>query len=136
MAIPRFIDHVDLRVRNLAASTPFYDAFMTALGLHRITPDDSTEWTGYAYGDEKPLPTPFFGLIPDPAHAGGANRIAFAADSRREVDRVAAAVVAAGAAHVEGPELCADYHESYYAVFFEDMDGNRFEVVCHRAEAG
>lgn len=130
-----FIDHIDLRVRSLVRARPFYDAFLGALGLHRITGDDALEWAGYAYGHEEPISTPFFGLMPDPGHLGNATRIAFAADSRAEVDTVAAAVRAAGAAAVEGPELCLEYHPTYYAVFFEDGDGNRFEVCCHREEA-
>lgn len=47
--LSRFIDHIDLRVQDLAASTPFYDAFLGSLGLKRITEDDSDEWVGYAY---------------------------------------------------------------------------------------
>ena len=57
-------------------------------------------------------------------------RIAFWAESREEVDRIAEIARAAGAKNIEGPEL---YEEpGYYAVFFEDPDGNKLEV-CHRA---
>ncbi len=135
METNRFIDHIDLRVRDCTASTPFYDVFMGALGLHRITPDGLESWAGYAYEDAEPMPFPFFGLLPAPDHRPDASRIAFAAGSREEVDRVARAVSAAGAKAVEGPELCTEYHTSYYAVFFDDPDGNHFEVVCHTGEA-
>jgi hypothetical protein len=27
-------------------------------------------------------------------------------------------------------ELCAEYSPGYYAVFFEDPDGNKLEICC------
>lgn len=132
--LSRFIDHIDLRVRDLAAARPFYDAFMAALGLGSITSgEDSGDWIGYAYEEDS---TPFFGLIVEPGHVGDRSRIAFAADSKEEVDRIGAAVSAAGAVNVEGPAFCPEYHPKYYAVFFEDQDGNRLEVCCHTVEPG
>lgn len=135
-----FIDHIDLRVRSLETSTPFYDALMGSLGMHRISDDPSQtepyvagDWLGYAYADETPISTPFFGIIEAPDDRADASRIAFAAASRVEVDRIASAVRAAGAMAIEGPELCTEYDPTYYAVFFEDTDGNRFEVCCHAA---
>jgi len=59
------------------------------------------------------------------------NRIAFWAESNGEVDRLAGFALNAGARNVEGPML---YEPGYYAVFFEDPCGNRFEV-CHREVA-
>lgn len=133
-----FLDHIDQRVRSLRDALPFYDALMEALGMQRITNDDSAEWAGYAYedaDDEDPIPTPFFGLIPSPGHRPGEIRIAFAAPTRADVDRIADAVRRAGAKAVEGPDICVEYSPRYYAVFFEDQDGNRFEVCCRHAEA-
>jgi len=125
--IARFIDHVDLRVRSARAATPFYDAFFGALGLRRMTADD-VAWVEYAYADGT---TPYFALTSEAGHRGNANRIAFAADSRVEVDQAWAAVRDTGAVAIEGPGLCPEYDPTYYAVFFEDSDGNRFEVCCH-----
>jgi predicted lactoylglutathione lyase len=34
---------------------------------------------------------------------------------------------------VEGPEYCHDYTSGYYAVSFEDADGNKWEVCCRNA---
>ena len=45
-----------------------------------------------------------------------------------ELDRLAAIAVQAGARNVEGP---AYEDEQYYAVFFEDLSGNRLEI-CYR----
>ncbi len=133
-----FIDHIDQRVRSTREAMPFYDAFMAALGMRRITGDDQEDWVGYAYEEQDadgPTPTPFFGLIPSPGHRPDETRIAFWAETRSDVDRIADAVRLAGAGAVEGPELCEEYGPTYYAVFFEDPGGNRFEVCCrHQSE--
>ena len=54
--------------------------------------------------------------------------MAFTADSRDEVDRVAALLDSIGAREIDGPSEA--YGPNYYAVFFEDPDGNKLEV-CH-----
>ena len=131
-----FIDHIDQRVRSASEATPFYDALMTALGMRRIT-GDQDDWVGYAYEEQDgdgPTPTPFFGLNPSPDHRPGETRIAFWAETRSDVDRIADAVRLAGARSVEGPELCEEYGPTYYAVFFEDPGGNRFEVCCRHQD--
>lgn len=123
-------DHIDLRVRSLAAARPFYDAFLPAIGFSAVEASDT--WVGYFLPDAKGAKPPFVGLMEDePGHRGGANRIAFWAGSVAEVDRVAETVRAAGARVVEGPEYCHEYTPGYYAVFFEDADGNKWEV-CFR----
>ena len=57
-------------------------------------------------------------------------RIAFWASDRAEVDRVTAAVAAAGAKDLSGPKEMP-YGPGYYAAYFTDPAGNRFEVY-HR----
>jgi predicted lactoylglutathione lyase len=57
-------------------------------------------------------------------------RIAFRASSREEVDRLAEVARAAGARDVDGPEPYGG-SPRYYAVFFEDVDGNKLEI-CYR----
>jgi catechol 2,3-dioxygenase-like lactoylglutathione lyase family enzyme len=120
-------DHIDFRVRDLAAVTRFYDALMTALGLGVVRGGRcSREY----YQKDRSLP--FFGLNQSVTSVPGRSRIAFAAPSRAEVKRIAAAVRAAGGKAVEGPSVCASYHQPYYAVFFEDPEGNKFEVCCRK----
>lgn len=120
-------DHVDFRVRDLRGLTPFYDAVMPALGLRVIR--GGTRCREY-YHDDKRLP--FFGLHASATSKPGRSRIAFAAATRKDVDRIASAVRRAGGRAISGPEVCSDYSQPYYAVFFEDPDGNRFEVCCRR----
>lgn len=72
--------------------------------------------------------TEFVGVTESPQHVANECRIAFWADSIREVERLAVIAVQAGARNVEGPAY-EDAH--YYAVLFEDPSGNRLEI-CYR----
>jgi predicted enzyme related to lactoylglutathione lyase len=118
-------DHVDLRVRSLAEARPFYEMLLPALGFTREVTIEG--WLQYeAAGTDGA--TEFVGVTESPQHVSNDCRIAFWADSVREVDWLAAIAVQAGARNVEGP----GYEEpSYYAVFFEDPCGNRLEI-CYR----
>ncbi len=120
-------DHVDFRVRGLRKLTRFYDSLMPALGMRVIRKGD--RWRGY-YQDDRRLP--FFGLMQSTTSVPGRSRIAFSAASRKAVDRIAVVARRAGAKAIDGPQICKAYHQPYYAVFFEDPDGNKFEVCCRR----
>lgn len=126
----RLFDHIDLRVRNRKAAQQFYAQILPAIGF---TVDKSGEQWGLfeAQGGKA---VDFFGFTEEPDHQPNGNRIAFWAASRAAVDQVAEVVRRAGGKNIEGPELCVDYSPGYYAVFFEDPDGNRLEV-CHRESA-
>ena len=126
----RLFDHLDLRVSNIAAARPLYDAFLPALGFTRQEPDMAT----WHYGiPGQRTNTPFIELNEEPSYRGSATRFAFWADTEEEVNRVGELARVAGAQAVEGPEYCADYTPGYYAVFFEDRDGNKWEICCRTA---
>jgi predicted lactoylglutathione lyase len=46
------------------------------------------------------------------------------------VDNITELVRQIGGQNIEGPEICTEYSPGYYAVFFEDPDGNKLEVCC------
>lgn len=126
----RLLDHVDLRVRSLAEARPFYAALLPAIGF----PTFGETPIGIAYDAIRDHPKPeFIGLIEDPAHVPNATRLAFWADTKEDVDRIAKVAIAAGAQNVEGPDFCPEYTPTYYAVYFEDPCGNRLEVCCRIA---
>lgn len=136
----RIFDHIDLRVSDVARARPLYDAFLPAVGFTKVggskpgeTGDDA--WASYtAEGRDNGHPRqPFVWMTETPNYRGSATRIAFWADTKEEVDRIGEVVKRAGALIVEGPELCEDYSPVYYALFFEDADGNKWEVCCRNA---
>jgi catechol 2,3-dioxygenase-like lactoylglutathione lyase family enzyme len=122
-------DHIDHRVRSLSNVRAFYDALMPALGYTDIRAGRSmVEY----YGPEES--GQFFAIDEHAAHAPTGTRVAFAAATRADVDRIGALLRSISARAVEGPEDCLDYTQPYYAVFFEDPEGNKLEVCC-RVEA-
>lgn len=122
--MPRRFDHIDLRVPRLTEAIPFYSAVLPALGFTRNVLVEG--WLQFEAAGAQP--TEFFGVTECPGHVPNETRIAFWAESVKEVDRLATVAAAAGAQNIEGP---MDYEPGYYAVFFEDPFGNRLEI-CHR----
>jgi catechol 2,3-dioxygenase-like lactoylglutathione lyase family enzyme len=119
--------HIDLRVPSMPDALPFYEALLPALGFTRRY--DGPEWKVFA--SELPPPAAaYIGITQSADFAANENRIAFWAPDRREVERIAEIVSAAGALEVSGPKQMP-YGPGYYAVYFTDPGGNRFEVY-HR----
>jgi catechol 2,3-dioxygenase-like lactoylglutathione lyase family enzyme len=123
------ISHVDLRVRDRVKATEFYDAFLNLLGAVKDEgksfttwqippPDAPDDWEG----------TEWFGITEDTAMSPNANRVAFDAPSRGTVDAIATFLPALGVNEIEWSE--GIYGPNYYAIFFDDPDGNKLEV-CH-----
>ena len=114
----RLIDHVHLRVADLAASKRFYRAVVAALGLH----DAIRESEHHFNVDE---------LWIDRAD-GPVSRVhlAFRADGQAAVARFHAAALAAGGRDNGAPGERA-YHPGYYGAFVLDPDGNNIEAVWH-----
>jgi len=124
----RYLDHIDLRVQDMARAREFYGKLLPALGF---TSDRSDQECGtfYAVGGDRT--SEFFAFTEDRQHKPNETRISFWAESRAEIDRIARLVREIGGKNLEGPELCREYSPGYYAFFFEDPDGNKLEI-CFR----
>jgi catechol 2,3-dioxygenase-like lactoylglutathione lyase family enzyme len=135
----RCFDHIDLRVKDMEVARKFYAKFLPQLGFvrerHEPSPDrerlGEDFHTFYSAGGDKP--SEFFGFTLDKNHQPNGTRIAFWADTREEVDRLAELVREGGGKMLEGPEVCVDYSPGYYAFFFEDPDGNKLEICCRES---
>lgn len=125
MSLPFIYSHVDIRVRDRARAIAFYDDLLAVLGLRRGETEPEHEWISYSRHDGTEQ---WFAFTEDRAMRPGDCRIAFAAAEREVVDLVAGAARALEAPNIEGPEEA--YGPDYYAVFFEDPDGNKLEVCC------
>ena len=126
------LSHVDVRVSDRARAIAFYDAIFEPLGFER---SQSEAWTTYELRDETSQTATWFGFTLDPNVVPSSTRVALAAESCEVVDRATTAAMEAGARNIEGPDYT--YGPDYYAVFFEDPDGNKLEVCCYgpRAQA-
>lgn len=114
----------------MAAARKFYGKFLPQLGFVKEKPGRYYH-TFYSAGGDKP--SEFFCFSPDKNHKPNRTRIAFWANTREEVDKLAKLVRDAGGQALEGPELCANYSPGYYAFFFEDPDGNKLEICCRQS---
>jgi catechol 2,3-dioxygenase-like lactoylglutathione lyase family enzyme len=122
--MPNPYGHVDLRVSSMADALPFYKALLPALGFTERYHGE--RWKVFA--TEEPLPsTAYFAITESPGHVPNENRIAFWVSAPGEVDRVAAVVGSGGGREISGPKRMP-YGPDYYAVYFEDPSGNRFEI--------
>jgi catechol 2,3-dioxygenase-like lactoylglutathione lyase family enzyme len=118
------IDHMALKVSDVARAKAFYGAALAPLGYEILM-----EFQGeFGLGVNK---KPDFWLVQDPANVRPLH-LAFRADSREVVDRFHAAALAAGGKDNGGPGVRAHYHPTYYGAFVLDPDGHNVEAVCHR----
>jgi predicted lactoylglutathione lyase len=129
-AFPLF-SHIDFRVSDAQAVRPFYDALMVLFGTEPTTVRVARYGYTRRYGSVR---ADFFNIFEDPQARPTATRIALAAPSNAFVDEVARVVSEQGARNVEGPGYFEQHHPTFYAVFFEDPLGNRFEVCHHRMD--
>ena len=127
----RLFDHIDLRVRDLTRARAFYSKILPAMGFSR---DKSDPGWGTFESDGGKGAVEFFGFTEDKGHVPNQTRIAFWAESNEEVDRLTEIVRGAGGRNLEGPQIWPEYTPGYYALFFEDPDGNKLEV-CYRERA-
>lgn len=119
----RLIDHVQLVVRDLAASRRFYEAAFGALGVPLGGAAED-----YFWADEL-----FVSTASSEAAQGqltGRHHIAFQAPSRAVVDAFHRAALAHGGTDNGAPGE-RPYHPGYYAAFVLDPDGNNIEAVHH-----
>lgn len=115
--------HLDIHVSDLAATRRIFDPIMPELGLQLRS--ESDDFVSYWRGDR-----PSIGFILDETPGGsGLMQPCFGVPTRGHVERVAALARGNGAKNVEGPAIHPEYGDDYYAVFFEDADGNKFEVL-------
>lgn len=119
----RLIDHIQLVVRDLAASQRFYTAVLDTLGIPIGGSADS-----YFWADELFVSTA--DSIAAQGHLTGRHHLAFQAASRAAVDAFHKAALAHGGRDNGAPGE-RPYHPGYYAAFVLDPDGNNIEAVYH-----
>lgn len=114
----RLLDHVHLRVSDLAAAKHFYRAILGALGREPTYESDEA--------------ISFDELWIDTADSAGPSRVhlAFQASDHDAVARFHKAGLEAGG-HDNGAPGERNYHPGYYAAFLLDPDGHNVEAVVH-----
>lgn len=111
----RVVDHIHLRVSDLAASRRFYAAASKALGL-----------PFHDGGDHFTIDEVYIDAAVDYVSR---IHLAFQAKSHQDVREFHDLAVASGG-NSNGAPGYRSYHSQYYAAFVTDPDGNNIEAVC------
>jgi lactoylglutathione lyase len=119
----RLIDHIQLVVKDLAASKRFYSAVLSALDIPMGGEGDDYFWADELFISSKDSPAAQGAVT-------GRMHFAFQAKDRDVVERVYSAALAAGGRDNGNPGE-RPYHPGYYAAFVLDPDGNNIEAVFH-----
>ncbi|MGE5276541.1 MAG: VOC family protein [Acidobacteriota bacterium] len=141
------VDHIQITVRDMAVAAAFYDRLLPILGFSKQSRTSSAidehDLLVIEYSHERlcfALSSPRTALRHELVHRrrpGALHHLAFRADSRAEVDRLHDEIKGIGATIVAPPREYPEYTPpGYYAFFFKDPDGIKYEVVTHaRANA-
>jgi catechol 2,3-dioxygenase-like lactoylglutathione lyase family enzyme len=140
-AMEPFIDHIEITVRDMSTAVPFYDRLLPLLGF-----DLAKRSEAFIEQHEKHVVSyehPRLGFaITSPRRAfatetinrrkpGALHHLAFRAKSRAEVDGLHLQLKAIGARIVSPPQEYLEYTPAgYYALYFKDPEGIKYEIVC------
>jgi glyoxylase I family protein len=129
------IDHIYVAVRDLRRSEEFYDRAMAVLGYRKrasvIAGDPHIHYFNRQFGFS--LRPARDGTPDHNSYAPGLHHFCFRVVDEAAVDRAATALRATGV-EVTEPRSYPEYAPDYYATFFEDPDGIRFEVTNFREQ--
>jgi catechol 2,3-dioxygenase-like lactoylglutathione lyase family enzyme/heme-degrading monooxygenase HmoA len=119
------LHHIDVHVGDLKATKRLFGALAPAIGYRLRADADNDDFAGY-----EPVNggCPRVGFEQTERYGSGMMRLAFGVESREAVDAAARIASESGARNLEGPSLHPEYGDDYYAVFFEDADGNLYEI--------
>jgi catechol 2,3-dioxygenase-like lactoylglutathione lyase family enzyme len=118
------IDHVTANVSDFGGAKRFYEQALAPLGYS--VQMEFEEAAGFGTGEG--IPDFWIGSSSE----RGATHVAFSASDQAAVDKFHEAALAAGGVDNGPPGLRPHYHETYYAAYVHDADGNNIEAVCHR----
>jgi catechol 2,3-dioxygenase-like lactoylglutathione lyase family enzyme len=133
------IDHITVTVKDLNVAESFYDKLMPILGFsldHKVkgrVAKHEFDVVEYAH------PLLLFAICSprnifkdDIIHRrkpGALHHLAFKAKSCYEVNKLYQEIKEIGANIVDQPKFYPQHGESYYALFFKDLEGIKYEIV-------
>ncbi len=135
------IDHIEITVKDMSVAVPFYDKLMPLLGFDIKSKTSAlieehefhvVEYTHPLLTFAINLPrSAFVGDTVNRRKPGALHHLAFKAESRAEVDRLHSELKGIRATIVSPPREYPEYTPpGYYALFFKDLEGIKYEIVC------
>ena len=141
------IDHIQITVKEMSIAVPFYDKLLPLLGfdLEKKVSAVIEEHEFHVVEYSHPrlafaITSPRGAFLGETIHRrkpGALHHLAFKAESRAEVDRLHVELKRIGATIVSPPRVYPEYTPpGYYALFFKDLEGIKYEIVCTKHEGG
>ena len=138
------IDHIQVTVKNLEVAEPFYDRLMPILGFDigrkskgRVTAHEFDVIEYFHPLLTFAINSPREAFKEEPIHRrkpGALHHLAFKAESCKQVDNLYLQIKNIGANIVDPPRYYPQHGESYYALFFKDLEGIKYEIVYEERE--
>lgn len=138
------IDHLQITVKDLAEAEVFYDKFLPLLGFDLKNKHKGSvpahEFDVIEYVHPKlilGINSPRSVFKDEAVHRrkpGSLHHLAFQAKSKEEVDLIYPRIVKAGAEIVDPPQYYPQHGENYYALFFKDPGGIKYEIVFEKRD--
>jgi catechol 2,3-dioxygenase-like lactoylglutathione lyase family enzyme len=141
------IDHVEITVRDIRVAAPFYDRLLPLLGFDprnrttAVMEANDKEVVSYEHARlALAITSPRRAFKGETIHRrkpGSMHHLAFRVPTRAEVDRLHFEIAKIGATIVDPPREYPEYTPpDYYAFFFKDPEGIKYEIVCHAQSGG
>ena len=140
------VDHIEITVKDINVAVPFYDKFLPLLGfdvqerVSALMQEHDKQVVQYSHPRLGfAITSPRSGFASETINRrkpGALHHLAFKAPSRAEVDRLHLKLQEIGATIVSPPREYPEYTPpGYYALYFKDPDGIKYEIVCTNHEA-
>jgi catechol 2,3-dioxygenase-like lactoylglutathione lyase family enzyme len=127
------IDHVGIRVSEIAASRRMYEPALSALGFAVLSEGEfeGDRYVLFGRDDQDDFAIHSVGSKPGRDRVTTGAHIAFRAPDADSVERWHAAALENGATDNGPPGVRPEYSGTYIAAFVLDLDGNNVEAVFH-----
>ena len=139
------IDHIEITVKDMSVAVPFYDKLLPLLGFdvqERVSAVMEHDKHVVQYSHPRlgfAITPPGSGFASETINRrkpGALHHLAFKAPSRAEVDRLHSKLKQIGATVVSPPREYPEYTPpGYYALYFKDPEGIKYEIVCTKHDA-
>ena len=133
------IDHIQITVKDLKIAELFYDKLMPILGFDLNLKSKGTVAAHEFEVIEYVHPVLTFAInsprgvfkeeIIHRRKPGALHHLAFRAVSCEEIDQLYPLIKKIGANIVDPPKFYPQHGENYYALFFKDTEGIKYEIV-------
>lgn len=133
------IDHIQITVKDIKIAEVFYDKLMPILGFDLNKKSKGTDpahefdaieyiHSSFSFGINSPREI-FKEDVIHRRKPGSLHHLAFRAESKEQIDELYLKIKETGATIVDPPKFYPQHGERYYALFFKDLEGIKYEIV-------